>query len=256
MTTTLLTYNDGINISGSFTTIIDLFFNLDEYIDVKLKIHFDFDPLGMMRYFKHNRYFGDDYLMACLTKKIYYDDDIIIMSCELMAQLAQNQIQLDIVCDKLILLDSLDLHRYLYKIIPHFSTNMRYNECILLGNIANHDILSVDSIEYYHKFSRKRINSLSMPMRELNYCRADKKHIMLADGLYFENIGKSIFENIAKGNIVNYDPTGLKIVDGLCYYLNLFEVDPFIEHKPLKIGQDELNEKLFFHKEDKILELL
>lgn len=256
MKTLILTYTDGIYISGALTSILDIYFNLRNFIDVDLRIVFDLDSLGIMRFFKFQNFFGDGRAMSGLTKNTDFNSDVIIISYELLANIAENKVRLNIGCDKLIILDSHDIQRFNYDgLIPVVANHISCNECILLANPANYGIAD-NTIEYYHKFSGIRLNGLDIPKRTYNYKRTDKDHAKLSEDVYFENIGKGIFENIIKGNTVNYYPDGLTVTDGLCYYLKLFDIDPTIKHCPLKIKLLDIIKKLFFFKNDKILELL
>jgi hypothetical protein len=256
MKTLILTYTDGIFISGAFTSILDIYFNLRNFVDVDLRIVFDLDALSIMRFFSYQNFFGDGRAMSGLTKNTDFESDVIIISYELLANIAKNKVRLNIGCDRLIILDSLDIQRFNYDgLIPVVANHISCNECILLANPANHGIAD-NTIEYYHKLSGIRLNGLDIPKRTYNYKRTDKDHIKLSGDVYFENIGKGIFENIIKGNTVNYYPDGLTVTDGLCYYLKLFDIDPTIEHCPLKINLIKIINKLFFDKNDKVLELL
>lgn len=262
MKTLILSYNDGVYISGSYISVVDLFFNLREIRDIEMVTMIDLDSISIMRYFKLHKFFGDARITSGLTRERNFESDIIIMSCELLAILAEGNagvrqipIRANIKCDKLILLDSFDLQRFKDN-PPSIRNNIDCQECIVLGNPANRDILPVKYYEYYHKFSPIRLESLSVPKEPFDYCRSAKQHIKLSGDHFFENIGKSIFENILKGNDVNYNPNGLKGRDGLYYYLKLFNVDPSVEHNPLKISRGDVMEKLFFKKTDQILEVL
>jgi len=256
MSTMVLTYTDGINISGSFTTIIDLYFNLRRYINLDFNIVFDLDAVSIMRYFKYQNFFGDARALSGLTKNTDFESDVIIISYELLANIARNKVRMNVRCDRLIILDSLDIQRFNYDgLIPVVANHISCNECILLANPANRGIVN-NTIEYYHKFSEERLKACDISKRTYNYKRTDKEHIKLPGDVYFENIGKGIFENIIEGNTVNYYPDGLTVVDGLCHYLKLFDIDPSVEHCPLEIKFADIIDKLFFNKNDKILELL
>ena len=262
MKTLILSYNDGIYISGSYTTVVDLFFNLRDHMDIEFKTIIDLDPISIMRYYKLHKFFGDGRILSGLTRDVDYESDIIIITCEMLAMLSQGQagcmgnpFKINIGCDKLILLDSLDIQKF-RNTPPSIENNVDCNECILMGNPANDGILPIKMHEYYHKFSSTRLTTVAIPKQPFDYCRVDKRHIELSEGHFFENIGKVIFENILVGNMVDYTPAGLIGKDGLCYYLDLFGVDPFVKHAPLNINPDDIVDKLFFKKTDKILEVL
>ena len=247
----ILTYNDAVLLSGSYTTVVDLFLNLRGFVEVEFNTFVDHHAIAVMRCFTHHKFFGDPQIMSGFTKKLDHTSEIVIMTCEMLFVGVEWNVQ----CDKLILLDTLDLQRANH--IPSLmDVGISCDECILLGNPSNEHILPFKMYEYYHKFNPIRLNSRSLPKETFNYCRTDKEHIQLSDGSFFENVGKAIFENIYHGNEVNYDPRGIRGIDGLCYYLELFGVDPYVEHNPLKITRDDVIDKLFFDKNDKILEVL
>lgn len=257
----LLVYNDLINLSGSFTSIFDLYFSLSKFVNaVDIRMMFDIKNTDMIKYLEFQNFFGHRNMISKLTKKRDYEADTIIISCQFLTQMAENKIEVDIECDKLILLDSLDLQRSVSNMVPkldNISNYIFYNDCILLSNPSNFGIIDVPTLEYYHKFDVKRVLSRNYEAKRFDYRRTDKEHIILDNGVYFENIGKLIFENIFVGNEVNYYPDGLGgNVDGLCYYLELFGIDPNKEHLPLKISREEVIEKLFFNESDKILEVI
>ena len=108
MKTMILTYTDGIYISGAFTSILDIYFNLKNLVDVDLNIVFDLDSLSIMRYFRYQNFFGDGRAMKGLTKNTDFESDVIIISYELLANIAKNKVRVNIGCDRLIILDSLD----------------------------------------------------------------------------------------------------------------------------------------------------
>ncbi len=254
----VLTYTDGINISGSFTSILDTYMNLRRYVDVDLKIMFDLDPLSIMRYCKLQNFFGDPRLMSGLTQDLEFESDIVIASCELLANLSTNKVNAKIFCDQLILLDSLDIQRFHYDgFVPSVYNNITCNHCTLLANPANFNILNVDrTVEYYHKFSEERVKSLDLSKSAYLYKRTNKPHINVHEDIYFENIGKGIFERLIDGIPVAYDPVGLKVIDGLCQYLKLFHINGCHEHRPLRIKLNRIIQNLFFDGKDTILELL
>ena len=105
----------------------------------------------------------------------------------------------------------------------------------------------------YHKFNLDRILSIKWH-QDMSYDRKNKAHAEIKENIYVENIGKRIFETIFLGNNVNYHKSSIK--DGLYYYLKLFGIDSQIDHFPLKITKDDVEEHLSFRQNDKILEIL
>jgi hypothetical protein len=251
----LLTYNDAVSLSGAFTSMIDLYLNLKNFIEVDMKIMFDIHSTGMLNYFRVQNFFGNIDLLSTLTKDRNHESDTVIISSELLGQIIKG-LEINIKCDRLIILDSLDLQKVKFNLLPDLTSFLFCDNCVLLSNPANFNILSVKTLEYYHKFNPKRLLSIDWYPKIANYDRRDKKHSKMKDNVYVENIGKSIFESIFLGNQINYHANELPVEDGLCSYLRLFGIDPHIDHFPLKIKKEEIKEKLFFSEKDKVLEIL
>ena len=142
---------------------------------------------------------------------------------------------------------------------------------ILFCNPANFSSnIQIKQVKYYHKFSEKRIKNLPNYYRPnlqifktklflnkiYNYSRTNKSHLEIKPGIFFENIGKRIFEHLLHNRIVNYKTDDLKKPDGLFYYLKLLNGDGLKKHQPLKISVQIIKEKLFMNKDDKLLNLI
>jgi hypothetical protein len=123
-------------------------------------------------------------------------------------------------------------------------------------NPSNFGSTNFKEIEWYHKFSKKRLDTMQFYSTSLNYCRKKKKYIKIKEEGYYENIGKRIFEYLYAGLIVNYSPEGMFTRDGLWYYLKLFDVDASKFYKPLIISKYKIKEKLFMNENDRLLEIL
>jgi len=154
----------------------------------------------------------------------------------------------------LIILDSLDLYKSKVKAIPTLDIALPKNlkRCYYLSNPANF-IKGKKNIEYYHKFSKRRLDTLDGI--DYDYRREGKEKIKVGDNS-FENIGKGIFENLYHNKTVNYHTDGMTMKDGLYYYLKLFGIDGLKDHAPLEITRQDIEDKLFMKDDDIILELL
>lgn len=260
----LLLYNYYDVIDGVFASIIDMYYNLSNYIDVDLKIVTDKPEQCIKHLFKNNS--GD--LVNKITVDTEFEADIIICSTRLL----YDEI-CKIKCKRLLILDSLDLSKSIYGVQPDirlYLPNMSSEDIIFLCNPAN--IISgcdyAAQLEYYQKLSKERINKLPINyIRYLgdynlekkyfhsifNYRRTSKYYSEIKRGQYFENVGRLIFEHIYFNNKVNYYTDGMFMQDGLYYYLKLFGVDASIEHTPLPINKEMVEKTLFMDKNDKIL---
>ena len=248
-----LTYQDGIgDISGSFTSIIDAYLNVSKHLDVNIKIMWDGHPGAGMARFKEQGYFGKKILLAYMTHNNCFEADTIVCSSKLLADIASyaKHFNIQIKYDRLILLDSLDIQRSVCGSIPDMNVS---EKTILLANPANFSS-KFKTFEYYHKLSKERMGSINPP-NVYNFDRGDKKHIILPTGIYFENIGKRIWETIYKGGTVNYSNNNSN-KDGLYYYLKLFGVDGLKSYRPLHITKEEVQEKLTMNENDLLLDIL
>lgn len=130
------------------------------------------------------------------------------------------------------------------------SEHNRYLESLpnktIFGNTYNSGFFARDYEIYYHKFSRKRLNHIGNIVPEFGvlkdrnesndwmckyYRHAHsfdslfyKRHYSI-NGIYFENIGKLIFEYAYFGKDVFYSCENKKFNDGLSEYLTLFNID-------------------------------
>lgn len=235
-------------IEGSTSTVYDIYFNLREFVDVKLNIITN-DIHHNYRILKANNLLD---IMKCYTHINNYECDVIICLWSLFTEKNGKIPQtLNIKTKKLIILGTLDVFDKPYKnsIIPK---HWQYDEIIFLTNPPN-----FSDYTYYHKLSKYRLDRLtkmSLRKNKLKYCRQDKKHIF-KNNIYFENIGKLIFEHCYHSIPVIYSTKGMTIKDGLYYYLKLFGIDGSI-NQIIEIPHDEIEEKLIMKEDDYILRLL
>jgi hypothetical protein len=251
----ILHYHSG-RADGALTSMIDLYLNLKERIpDIKFKIMTKNAAGQVIQLFLKHLNFGLE--ENVLTIDTEFEADTIIASTKLLADIGHYQKDLNIrfVCNKLILIDSLDLMRSKCGMIPHLDQFVPCKDTVLLANPANFNISSFECYEYYHKFNETRIGS-SLPSKYLVYTRVNKPHIQLADNILFENIGKSMWECLYNNQSIFYYSDGMKIKDGLYYYLKLFGVDGSMNHIPLNISKEQVIDKLFMKDDDLLLNIL
>jgi hypothetical protein len=251
----ILHYHSG-RVDGALTSMIDLYLNLKERVpNVKFKIISKNAVGQVIKLFSDHLDFGLD--KSVITIDTDFEADIIIASTKLLADIIHYQKELGIkfVCNKLILVDSLDLMRSKYDMIPKLDEIEYCNDTVLLANPANFNISNFKCYEYYHKFNESRIKSSILPEAFI-YTRVVKNHIQLIDDIFFENIGKFIWECLYNNRKIIYYSDGMKIKDGLYYYLKLFGVDGDIHHIPLNISKEQVVDKLFMKDDDLILRRL
>jgi len=240
----IVLYHSG-RANGVLTSIIDLYNNVSKYKDVELKIATD-DIGKFILLCKRNHYFGCEDILSCITNETHFEADTIITSTKTFND------PITMKYNKLILLDSLDVVKAHYGLIP--IPERETENITLLCNPANIDLLYFDSKEYYHKFSPERLQTITVACEQLLYMRNNKESAYIIDGVYFENIGKVIFEALYLGKGVGY--YGDEIHDGLYYYLKLFRIDGERDYIPLIITPSEIENTLFMKDDDLILELI
>jgi len=243
MSIKIIHYHEG-RVNGTLTSVIDLYLNMSKYAQIELKISTK-DVAQFILLCKNNRYFGCDNILTFITNEKSFEAETVICSTKTLND------PIDIQCNKMILIDSLDIMRAHYGVVPILQSVC--DDTILLCNPANAEVTDFNYIEYYHKFSPERLSRIST-CEQFLYMRIAKHDIMVVEGLYFENIGKKIFETLYLNKRVDYYSRDVR--DGLYYYLKLFGVDGAKDQIPLNISPDQIESKLFMHKNDKILELI
>ena len=250
-------WNKGL--CGVFTSAVDLYYNLKKYINVEFCLYIESKEMVVdciRHLFQNNN--------KDLLDKIIFDSNIEADLIICTANVIYKNISLN--CNKLFILDSLELISNNY-ILPKLDND----NTILFCNPANMcEDIHIKQIEYYHKFNKKRLKnlpkhykaSLSVLKQEMflheiyNYNRVNKPHLEIEVGIFFENIGKRIFEHLYHNKIVNYNSEGLIKLDGLFYYLKHLGINGLINHFPLKISEQIIKEKLFMNENDKLLNLI
>lgn len=254
----LLQYHDS-RITGAFTTILDAYVNLSKYMDIDLKTVWGLTTHDARRYLKNNNFFGTRAVAESLTFESSFERETIICTSKLLADLTYTYLmrrKVQYHCKNLIVLDSFDLAKTGFNILPNLDSYVKADNCVFLCNPANFAYTKYPKYEYYHKFNKERLDSQVTIANKYNYKRSSKQEIRVIKGGYFENIGKRIFEYIYHGHPVRYRTDGMFMKDGLYYYLKLFGVDAFKNHNPLKIKKAEVVDKLFMKEDDILLDIL
>jgi hypothetical protein len=168
---------------------------------------------------------------------------------------------LNLKCDRLIVLDSLDTWKSKVGIFPDFDdlfkTMFKNTHVTQLSNPANFRETEYEQVEYYHKFSYRRLNALKQSgILKDNYVfkRSSKEKTDIGEGLHFENMGKGIFEHAWVGQEVEYKTDGMFMEDGLYYYMKLFGLDAF-EDQTIRLHKREIMDHLFMKNIDYLFQL-
>ena len=239
----LIVYYHSGRADGVLTSVLDTYANLSRYIDVELKINTD--KVGDFYLLcKRNKFFGIPDIMKCVTLDKTFEAETIITSTKVLYD------DIELNCNRLVLLDSFDMAKVKYGVLP--LPQIPCKNTILLCNPATM-IDQLDCKEYYHKFNTKRLNTMTV-CEQLLYMRVNKDHIYMKGGIYFENIGKSIFEMLYLNKSVSY--YGDQIHDGLYYYLQLLGIDGEKDYIPLPLTPKDIEEKLTMKDDDLLLEIL
>ena len=207
-------------------------------------------------FLKVNRNFGDFTLLFSIEQeKRIYEAETIICSGRLIYEILNGE-DIELKCDRLIVLDSLDTWKSKVGIFPdfddYFKTIEKTTDITQLSNPANFRESEYRQIEYYHKFSYRRLNAMrDSGLLKDNYVfkRAGKEKTDIGEGLHFENMGKGMFEHLWFGREVEYQTDGMFMEDGLYYYMKLFDLDAF-ENQKIRIGKRKFMNHLFYKTTD------
>jgi hypothetical protein len=208
-------------------------------------------------FLKYNRNLGDfNLLFGIKLDEKKFKADTIVCSARLIYELLMGaDIELD--CNKLIVLDSLDTYKSKVGIFPDMDLYFDTLSCdiVQLSNPSTFRETKYKQIEYYHKFNEKRLSSIRQTGRlkiQYIFSRKSKPKTKIDIFGYFENIGKGIFENTYFGIPVLYQKEGMFTKDGLWYYLNKFGLDA-TEDQEIKLKKSEIRRHLFFDRKDVML---
>jgi hypothetical protein len=200
-------------------------------------------------FLKFNRNFGDFNLLFSIKQdKKKFKSNTIVCSGRLIYEILIGA-DIELECNKLIVLDSLDTWKSKVGIFSDFDDYFSTLKADItqLSNPANFRETKFRQIEYYHKFSYRRLNAMKQSgLLKDNYTfkRSGKEKTNIGEGLHFENMGKGIFEHLWFGKEVEYKTDGMFIEDGLYYYMKLFELDAF-QNQTIMLNKGEIMDKLF-----------
>ena len=229
-------------VNGTLTSLIDVFYSL---IERGIAVDFKIASNNVGRDFNWLiRGLGTREYVGYLTNIKHFEAETIVISARLLHDILEDDV-VSYKCDRLFVLDSLNLQQR-----DDLEDAVTVKDCTFLVNPANFGTTSSCEYEYYHKFSWGRLRHLFHLKEVLNYRRSDKPHIQVRD-VYFENIGKTIFEHLHNYSVVNYYADDIK--DGLHYYLKLFGIDSTVDHIPLEITPQQIREELFMREDDILL---
>ena len=263
MNSLILQYHDW-RVTGTFTTVLDAAANVNKFIDVDFKTIWGHDTEYARRYLKENNFFGTPWFAKSITYDTYFERETIICSSKLFCDISHSydtfpngkDRRITMHCRNLIVLDSMDMTRSYYNHVKKIDDYVKAENCVFLCNPANFRNTRFPKYEYYHKLNKERLDSQIPYEKKYNFKRSQKPANCFGPNMYFENVGKRIFEYIYHGYPVNYYTDGMFMKDGLYYYLKLFGVDGFKEHKPLKITRKQISDILFMNENDLLLDII
>jgi hypothetical protein len=205
-------------------------------------------------FLRFNRNFGDFNLIHSIVQdKNVFSARTVICSARLIYEILMGA-DIEIKCNKLIVLDSLDTYKSKVGIFPDFDDlfdTMFYETHVSqLSNPANFKETRYKQVEYYHKFNVRRLRALKQSgyfKQRYIFNRTNKEKTMIGEGAHFENMGKGIFEHLWFDIPVDYRTEGMFTKDGLWYYLKLVDIDP---DKDQTITKNQVDLNKFIMKED------
>jgi len=251
----LVGIHDGTGrLTGTFTSMTDSFINLKRFNkNVKLKTFIKMLPTQWMDLCIKNSHFGSNKITLSMTQDKKFDAETIICSARFLIDVILYN--LDVKCKKVIIYDSFDVACNRYFPDNKFQIPFSFETYYYLANPANRRVFE-KYIEYYHKFSSERMDTITFEQPKFYYRRKSKWYIKTGRGSWFENIGKGIFERLYHNVEVYYNINGMKQKDGLYYYLKLLGVDATKNQYPLNVSKEDIENKLIMKEDDIVLDLI
>jgi len=242
-------------LTGTFTSLIDSYINIKKYIeDVNIKTFVRMPSSNWIDLCIKNRHFGSKRVTLSMTKEKNFSSDIIVCSARFLIDIVLHS--LNVECNNMIILDSFDAACFRFLPQNNLDQIIPTKNFTFLANKANIKAIGTNSYEYYHKFSKERLETLSFDHKHFYYSRKDKWYIKTGRKTWFENIGKGIFERIYHGVNVHYSTKGMTTKDGLYHYLNLFGIDGCKDHFPLPMTKIQIENLLFMRDDDLLLKTI
>lgn len=207
-------------------------------------------------FLKLNRNFGDFNLLFDIEQKQKkFKAEIIVCSARLIYEILMGE-DIELECNRLFVLDSLDTYKSKVGIFPDFDDlfDTMFKNCDVwqLSNPANFRETKYRQVEYYHKFSYRRLHALKQSgllKDNPTFIRTKKEKTMIGEGSHFENMGKGMFEHLYFGREVDYKADGMFTKDGLWHYMRLFGLDATKDQK-IRLSKDKIMSKMFYKNND------
>lgn len=254
-------YNDDLNQTQWYEYIDDVGLDVKPYNADDMGLDFHFKTLKnklttAIPFLRFNRNFGDFNLVHSIDQKNHkFKAHTVICSARLLYEILMG-VDIDIECERLYVLDSLDTYKSKVGIFPDFDdlfdTMFKNSNITQLSNPANFRETKYRQKEYYHKFSSRRLTALKQSdilKNDYTFNRTKKKKTMIHEGSHFENMGKGIFEHLWHGYKVKYEAEGIYTRDGLWYYMNLFGLDAD-KDQIISMAKTRIRDNLFYKSND------
>lgn len=207
-------------------------------------------------FLRYNRNFGDFNLLYSIVQDEHkFKADTVVCSGRLIYEILTGA-DIEIECNKLFVLDSLDTYKSKIGMFPDFddlfNTMFKNTDVVQLSNPATFRESEFEQREYYHKFSLRRLSSLKSSERltnEFTFDRTTKEKTKIGD-YHFENMGKGIFEHLWCKRPVHYKTDGMFTKDGLYYYLKKFGIDGEKDQTIDLVTKNDILTHLFYKNSD------
>ena len=276
----------GSVVSGTLISMVDLYLNLKSFnynIPIVIQSKNNTELFRFSRRYLNNNMF----LFNNITTSNIISCDIVITSLQSFSHIMFENTDLIFDTDKLIIFDTADFisMEHKYKCIDNFyktinNSTKKCKDVLFYANKFNIDRYIkpyFDHKEYYHKLCKERLNwniplningkYLSTVSQEHSdiYKDVKKNDVSIYEyngynyqrwcpfgDIYYENIGKLIYEYLYYDKPVIYSPTNKMFDDGLTYYLKQFDIDDN-KFQVLDITSNDIELKMFMNKYDNIL---
>lgn len=265
------TFYNGI--SGTFTSLVDTYFNLKRF-GVDCRFHLFLEKTSTIK--NALTFFPEIDFDIIQSKKEFIEANKTFVNLVASAETIYSMF-VPVTAKRIIVLDSLSFYRLKNDTRFRSRMNMLKNAYFLMNPWTEYLFDSVygKKFTYYHKFSRERLDFLKKKFKicnnnnilcrkygrknpEFNSFEYDSLYYyryVCVDGNFVENIGKLIFEYRYLEKDVYYSPHTKTIDDGLTFYLKLFNVDDSA-CQDIYISDRDIESRLLMSENDVMLNII